>query len=353
MTKPPAPFSCTYSPALPELLQQLDCSILVSTYQAGKLVAISAKTNAQLTQLPRTFQTAMAVGLHGNYMAVACRDEVVVLQNDRDLARTYPKKPDTYDALYTPRASYWCGLLDIHGLEWGTDGLWAVNTTFSCLSLISDGFSFTPKWMPPFIHTLEPGDKCHLNGMVMNDGKPAIVTAFGVTDKPGGWRDIPLGSGIAIDVESGEIICSELSMPHSPLLVNGDLYLLLSASGELVRINQDSGKPEVIKKIPGFLRGMAVSGDYLFIGRSRIRQNSSFFKELPIAKEAVTSGITVMHLPTAAIVGELTYQASVDEIYDVKILPGVQRPNILNTIDEIYKRALIIPGTSYWGSEKE
>ena len=40
-----APFSCTYTPNLPELLQRLDCSIIISTFQAGKIVVISPEIN--------------------------------------------------------------------------------------------------------------------------------------------------------------------------------------------------------------------------------------------------------------------------------------------------------------------
>jgi len=36
-----APFSCQYTPQVPELLQHLNCSIAISTYQAGKIVFIS------------------------------------------------------------------------------------------------------------------------------------------------------------------------------------------------------------------------------------------------------------------------------------------------------------------------
>ena len=38
-----APFSCQFSPQVPELLLKLNCTIAISTYQAGKLVFISLK----------------------------------------------------------------------------------------------------------------------------------------------------------------------------------------------------------------------------------------------------------------------------------------------------------------------
>ncbi len=40
-TKSLAPFSCRYTPQIPELLLRLRCTIVISTYQAGKLIFFS------------------------------------------------------------------------------------------------------------------------------------------------------------------------------------------------------------------------------------------------------------------------------------------------------------------------
>ena len=73
------PFGCTYSPQIPELLTKLKASIVISTYQAGKLVMISPKDKDLLITLPRTFQKPMGLDVNGNKMLVACKDEVIIL----------------------------------------------------------------------------------------------------------------------------------------------------------------------------------------------------------------------------------------------------------------------------------
>jgi hypothetical protein len=98
---------------------------------------------------------------------------------------------------------------------------------------------------------------------------------------------------------------------------------------------------------------MAKLGDYLFVGHSRLRQNSSTFRDLPIARQASASGVATIHLPTGATVGEIRYEASVDEIFDVQVLPGLQRPGILNTIDDHHRTALTTPDSSFWALERE
>ncbi len=47
----------------------------------------------------------------------------------------------------------------------------AVNTRFSCLSVIDGYFNFTPIWQPPFVTDFTGDDRCHLNGMAFHDGK--------------------------------------------------------------------------------------------------------------------------------------------------------------------------------------
>ena len=353
MKDPAPPFSCSYSPNIPELLDQLECTVALSIYQAGKVILISARDAEKLVQLPRTFPRAMAIGVEKHKMAIATTGGVVVLANAPSLAPRYPKQPNTYDGFYVPRAVYFAGRVDIHGLNWGTEGLWAVATSFSCLALIDDNYSFIPKWQPRYIADLTPEDRCHLNGMAMRDGAPLYVTALGNRNEPQSWRKSLPDGGVVMHVPSGETILENLSMPHSPRIYDGKLYMLLSATGEIVCVDPEKGTYETINKINGFIRGMARCKDYLFVGRSRLRKNSSTFRDLPIADRALESGVTVLHLPTGAVVGSMRFESSVDEIFDIQILPEMTRPGILNTQSETHKMALTTPDATYWAAARD
>ena len=140
-----------------------------------------------------------------------------------------------------------------------------------------------------------PEDRCHLNGMAMDNGKPLWVTALGTGDTAKSWRENITKTGVLINVPSNEIIARDLPMPHTPRLYDGKLYVLLSATGEIAVFDTDKGTYDVIKKIPGFIRGMSRIGDYIFIGQSKIRKNSSAFKDLEIAEKADWAGFTVLH----------------------------------------------------------
>lgn len=352
MTQPPPPFSCSFSPNIPELLMQLNCTLAISTYQAGKVIFISAKNAEELIQLPRTFNKAMGMTLKGNKMAIATKEEVIVLVNSTNLAISYPKQPNTYDGLFMPRATYYTGQVDIHDLHWGDKGLWAVNTSFSCIILITDDYSFIPMWQPSFITQLASEDRCHLNGIAMNNGTPKYITALGDGNEPQSWRENITTGGIVMDFASGEIILKGAPMPHSPRIYNEKLYMVLSATGEVVCVDVNKGSYDVINNLSGFVRGMVKFEDYLFVGLSRLRKNSSTFKHLPIAEKAINAGIKILHLPTGGFVGEIKYQSTVDEIYDIQVLPNLKRPGILNTLKDTYKLGLSLPNSSFWANKE-
>lgn len=348
-----APFSCSYTANVPELLMKLNCSLVISTYQAGKVIFLSPQNEDHLIQLPRTFNKPMGISFMENSdkMALACKDEIIVLADSTDLAVNYPKKKGTYDAMYMPRMTYHTGPLDIHDLCWGNDKLFAVNTLFSCIVAIDGNYNFSPVWTPPFIKELKSEDKCHLNGLVLVDGKPKYATAFNQGNSHQSWREGVTTEGVLMDIETNEILAANLKMPHSPRLFNNQLFLLFSATGEIVKINPQSGSYDVVNRISGFVRGMAYYKDFLFIGLSKLRQNSSTFAKLEIAKNSLNAGIAIVHLPSGSFYGEIKYHSSVDEIYDVQVLPDKIRPNILNTIQPEYKTGLSIPGSTFWAAE--
>ncbi len=350
----PAPFSSTYTPQLPELLLGLGCTIAITTYQAGKLVFISPNPDKErMSILPRSFHKPMGIAVHEDRMAVASKDEIIVLENSRRLAESYPNKQNIYDSLWLPRVTFYTGQVDMHDIAFGKDGIYAVNTSFSCLCKVDGNFNFNPIWQPPFIDALASEDRCHLNGLVMANGKPKYVTALGTTNTHQGWRDNIVAGGILMDVENNSIILEGLAMPHSPRMYNNELYMLLSASGEFIKVNTSQKKYQVVKKFDGFCRGLAIHNDYAFIGFSKLRKNSSTFAKLSFSDKANFAGIKIIHLPTQAEVGEITFKASVDEIYEVAILPNMIRPNVLNTIRDDHKYALAIPGATYWANPDE
>lgn len=342
------PFTYHHTKSFAQIMHALKSSLVLSTYQTGKVVLFSPKDESKMIQLPRNFRKPMGVASHGKHLAIAGLNEIILTHRSNNAGKSYPNKPDVYDALYLPRSSWYTGAVDTHDICYGKGGLWAVITQFSCIAQLDPRFSFAPKWKPNFISELRPGDRCHLNGMTLKDGVPKYVTALGKSDEPGGWRENKLKGGILMDVDTNEILLEGLAMPHSPRLVGDDIFYLQSAEGELWKYHVPSKSNEKICDVPGFARGMSFYQNFLFIGLSKIRKDSKDFGKMPIASKNPIAGVAIVNLRSKQVEALLEYKSVVKELYDVHILPGVVRPNILNTLSDMHSRAIITPDRIFW-----
>ena len=335
------PFRYVYSDGLGELLEQLDISLLVSTYQAGKLCTFRSR-DGRIKMLPRTFKKAMGIAANRERMAIATQQQIWFLENEPVIgARIEPK--DSYDACYIPRRSHVTSNIDLHEIAWGGEELWLVNTLFSCLATIDASCSFVPRWQPPFITRLARHDRCHLNGLAMADGTPAYVTLFAASDQPQGWREHKREGGQVLHVGSGEVVMQGLSMPHSPRLHGDHLWVLDSGNGRLLRIDPEKGQADVVTKFDGYPRGLAFCGRFAFVGLSKIREKE-IFGGVPIAEESEERpcGVVVVDLQSGNIVGRLEFEQSVEEIFDVQLLFGVRFPTVVGFDQDTIERAASI-----------
>ena len=73
-------------------------------------------------------------------------------------------------------------------------------------------------------------------------------------------------------------------MPHSPRLYQGQLYLLDSGRGSLIRLDHLSGERSSVAVLPGFTRGLDCFAGHAFVGLSQIRE-TAVFGGLPIQQE--------------------------------------------------------------------
>ena len=123
-------------------------------------------------------------------------------------------------------------------------------------------------WKPPWISKLVPEDRCHLNGVALRDGWPRYVTAVSRSDVTDGWRDKRRGSGVVADIDSNEVVCEGLSMPHSPRWYRESLWLIDSGSDFFGRVDFEKRTFERLAFCPGFARGLASIGYWALIGLS-------------------------------------------------------------------------------------
>ncbi|MEH2327498.1 MAG: TIGR03032 family protein [Nostoc sp.] len=319
-------------------LQSQQISLAFSTYQSSRLMLLGVNAHGQLSGFERVFDRAMGLYATPERIYLSSKSQLWQLDNVLTLGQLY----DGYDKLYIPRIAYTTGDLDIHDLavEADNDGfanargerIVFISTILNCLATVSDRHSCIPLWKPKFISSLVNEDRCHLNGLAMVAGKPRYVSLCGESDVVDGWRDKRQGGGCIIDIQSDQVIARGLSMPHAPRFYQGKLWLLNAGTGEFGYIDSD-GIFQPIAFCPGFLRGLAFSGDYAIVGLSKPRDKT--FSGLKLDENLVNKnteprcGLMVIDLKTGQVVHWLRLEGEVTELYDVQILPGVRRPQAL------------------------
>ncbi len=314
----------------PDLLRQLNGCLVVSTYQAGKLV-ILRPDGATINTHFRAFNRPMGMAADGERLALGTNIEIAEFRNMPAVAKRL-NDPPRHDAVYLARRGHITGAIDIHEMAWdGKGDLWFVNTLFSCLCTLDAESSFVPRWRPSFVSHLAPEDRCHLNGLAMRDGKPRYLTALGETNTPMGWRANKRDGGLVIDMQSNKVIARGLSMPHSPRWHDGKLWVLESGRGALVTIEPATGKKTDIARVPGFARGLDFLGPVAFIGLSQLRESNAF-TEIPITEDNSDrlSGVWAVHTGTGSTIGLLKFTGGVQEIFAVQTLPGIVFPEIIH-----------------------
>jgi uncharacterized protein (TIGR03032 family) len=324
-------------------LAEHNISLACTTYLNSQLMFISHNRSPGigLETLPvihrRPFARAMGLFVSSERLWLSTLFQIWRLDN---INKSEQIEGD-YDRCYLPTMAYTTGDLDSHDIAVDREGrVVFVNTLYSCLATLAEGFSFEPIWRPPFITKLAAEDRCHLNGLAMRNGEPAYVTAMSRSDVAGGWRDRRRSGGILLDVANGKIVLEGLSMPHSPRWYKDRLWLLESGTGYFGYADFERGRFEPVTFCPGYVRGLAFYKNFAVVGLSEQRESkfdgTSLLDNLAARDAEPRCGIMIVDLDSGDVVHQLRFDKGVGEIYDVDVLPGIVRPMVIGAgVDEI------------------
>jgi uncharacterized protein (TIGR03032 family) len=332
------------SPHLAGWLAEQRVSLAFTTYQTGKLFLLGLRPDGGLAVFERTFSRAMGLWADGQTLWLGTQYQLWRFENALRPGESHQE----HDRLYVPRVGYTTGDLDVHDIVVDAAGrVVFVATLFGCLATLSERRSFTPLWRPPFLSKLAAEDRCHLNGLALEDGRPRYVTAVSTSDVADGWRDRRQDGGCLLEVPSGRVVAAGLSMPHSPRLYRGRVWLLNSGAGTLGSVDPAGGAFEPLTFCPGYLRGLAFCGDYAVVGLSQPRHDKTFGGlaldgELARRGAEARCGLQVIDLRSGDVAHWLRIEGMVRELYDVAVLPGVVRPMALGFKSDEIQRMIAV-----------
>lgn len=325
-------------------LAEQKSSLAFTTYQVGKVFFIGLQPTGKLSVFERNFDRCMGLWADGSRLYLSSLYQLWRFENALEPGQLH----NGYDCMYVPQVGYVTGDLDVHDLVVDvSDKVIFVNTLFNCLATVSEKYSFIPLWQPPFISKLAAEDRCHLNGLAMREGKPSYVTVVSQSDVVDGWRDRRQDGGCLIDINSNEVLLRGLTMPHSPRWYQGKLWLLNSGAGYFGYADLERGVFEPVTFCPGYLRGCAFVGNFAIVGTSKARGNKTFSglaldENLRSRDAEPRCGLLVIDLRTGDIVHWLRIEGIVEELYDVVVLPGVQRPMAVGLKTDEIRRIVTI-----------
>jgi uncharacterized protein (TIGR03032 family) len=324
----------------------MQVSLAFTTYQTGKVFLLGRQPDGRLAAFERTFNRAMGLWADGQTLWLSTRYQLWRFENLLKNGESY----QGHDRLYVPMAGHTTGDLDIHDVAVDhTGAVVFVATGFGCLATLAERASFTPLWRPPFLSRLTSEDRCHLNGLALVDGRPRYVTAISTSDVVDGWRDRRRDGGVVLEVPSGRVITTGLSMPHSPRYYQGRLWLHNSGTGYFGSVNLDTGAFEPLAFCPGYLRGLAFVDHFAVVGLSQAREDRTFSglaldDELAKHGAVARAGLLIIDLHTGDTPHWLRVEGMVRELYDVAVLPQVARPMALGfKTDEIQRTIAVGP----------
>lgn len=331
-----------FSSSFLAMLEKGRLSVAVSTYQAGQVVFLRAE-NGKLNTHFCSFNRPMGIAAQGNRLVVGTNNEVFEFRNTPAVAPKVEPK-GKHDACFIPRSIHYTGNIDIHELDFAGDELWFVNTRFSCLCTLDIDHSFVPRWRPPWVSAYALKDRCHLNGLAVVDGRPRYVTALGMTDSRGGWRENKNAGGILYDIVREKVLVDGLSMPHSPRWYRGKVWFLESGYGALSWYDPKTTQSGRLAQMPGFTRGLDFIDRYALVGLSQVRETNTF-EGIPITSDGSErrSGVWIIDLEKGETVGMLRFSDAVEEIFAVKILPGLTFPSLLEPGHPLIGTSYVLP----------
>jgi uncharacterized protein (TIGR03032 family) len=229
------------------------------------------------------------------------------------LARSDLKLPaKTCAPLMPSTAAYYPGSLYIHDLAMVGTQLHANAVGHNAVVRLAEGNEFKAVWWPKCIEVKGTPvfSRNHIQLNSIAAGKTLAQSFFSASStkisrvRPGHLNYRVDGQGVIFSGATREPICSGLTRPHSARLRQKEIWVDNSGYGELGIVKD--GRLQVVRKLPGWTRGLCILDDIAFVGTSRIIPG--YARYAPGLDAASTAcGIHAISCKTGDLLGSLEW----------------------------------------------
>lgn len=222
--------------------------LLVSSVNGGGVFLVDGHSVEQLSRIDTTGLATLRGGL-------------AWARQSQDLAELRVVRDGTVTRICMAAAS-----LDLHDVLWHGEHIYVVATELNAVvRLDAETFAESGRWT-----CAGETDSQHVNSVCVHDGR-VLATRFGEFETHRGYKEQTVGSGQVFDVETGEILISGLSQPHSLKSFDGLLWVCDSQAQKLRAYRDFESEVEV--DLGAYARGLAFDAGCVQVGLSRGRND--------------------------------------------------------------------------------
>jgi uncharacterized protein (TIGR03032 family) len=133
-------------------------------------------------------------------------------------------------------------------------------------------------------------------------------------------------------------------MPPSPRWYRDRVWFLESGYGTLSWYDPTTAQSGRLAQLPGFTRGLDFVDRYALVGLSQVRETNTF-DGIPITADGSPrrSGVWIIDLETGATAGLLRFSDAVEEIFAVRVMPGLTFPSLLEPGHPLIGSSYVLP----------
>jgi len=298
------------------LLARLGVTLFVSREYEHLMMALSVRSGR-----PRVSYMAIP---HPSGVAADRRIRKLHIASTRNPNQVYTLAPAA-GMLVPVESSFYPGRLYLHDLAVVGGKLYANGVGLNAVVELRSHGDHRPVWWPRCVERRGSPvlDRNHIQLNSIAAGRTIRDSFFSASStsldrlRPGHLNYPVERRGVVFSGRTREPICTGLTRPHSARLARQRVWLANSGYGELGYVS--GGRLEVVRRLPGWTRGLCLIGSIAFVGISRVIPRYARYAP-GLDARASRCGVQAIDTRTGELVASLDWPAG-NQVFAIDWMP--------------------------------